>query len=397
MEQDGTRREKLMLNRERRLAELDRLKVILSKLPERELNWIHRKFYGMNKNTCSLSTPLNHRKLFEQAIYRRFETNVTNRILVTWQELYKAWMEHFIPSENFKWFSSNIQIQLFILYHLKKLGIELKILETHELKNTIIEIIETHYFEIEEGISKIDELPVLQLYPLDVVDYKKNWLKFFDIAKSGWNDFQKRYIKFRWINRKNTALLNWIYTYKRRDGEKFLLNFYKPTDSDYDGKYAHILLSLNFLDNTPRERMYLKGAKVGKKYQESFQQNVLEKLHASWEKHKEAKRKKENKTPIKFNKKTLKQLDEIIEKERTTMKKAIQKAVDNYYKNLKANEPKPRMRNSKKKKLRAFLSKQIFGYYIYNYNLPNDKLSNYHYVPCTLLSTHKNINELKSS
>lgn len=397
MEQDGTRREKLMLNRERRLAELDRLKVILSKLPERELNWIHRKFYGMNKNTYSLSTPLNHRKLFEQAIYRHFEKNVTNDILFAWQELYKAWMEHFIPSENFKWFSSNIQIQLFILYHLKKLGIELKILETHELKNTIIEIIETHYFEIEEGISKIDELPVLQLYPVDVVDYKKNWLKFFDIAKSGWNDFQKRYIKFRWINRKNTALLNWIYTYKRRDGEKFLLNFYKPTDSDYDGKYAHILLSLNLLDNTPRERMYLNVAKVGKKYQESFQQNVLEKLHASWEKHKEAKRKKENKTPIKFNKKTLKQLDEIIEKERTTVKKAIQKAVDNYYKNLKANEPKPRMRNSKKKKLRAFLSKQIFGYYIYNYNLPNDKLSNYHYVPCTLLSTHKNINELKSS
>lgn len=397
MEQDGTRREKLMLNRERRLAELDRLKVILSKLSERELNWIHRKFYGMNKNAYSLSTPLNHRKLFEQAIYRHFEKNVTNNILFAWQELHRAWMAYFIPSENFKWFSSNIQIQLFILYHLKKLGIELKILETHELKNTIIEIIETHYFEIEEGISKIDELPVLQLYPVDVVDYKKNWLKFFDIAKSGWNDFQKRYIKFRWINRKNTALLNWIYTYKRRDGEKFLLNFYKPTDSDYDGKYAHILLSLNLLDNTPRERMYLNSAKVGKKYQESFQQNVLEKLHASWEKHKEAKRKKENKTPIKFNKKTLKQLDEIIEEERTTIKKAIQKAVDNYYKNLKANEPKPRMRNSKKKKLRAFLSKQIFGYYIYNYNLPNDKLSNYHYVPCTLLSTHKKINELKSS
>ena len=104
-----------MLNRERRLAELDRLKVILSKLPERELNWIHRKFYGMNKNIYSLSTPLNHRKLFEQEIYRHFEKNVTNNILFAWQELYKAWMEHFIPSENFKWFSSNIQIQLFIL------------------------------------------------------------------------------------------------------------------------------------------------------------------------------------------------------------------------------------------------------------------------------------------
>ena len=383
MEQDGTSRKRNIIDHEKRNVELEKLKIILAKLPERELKWIIRKIYGMNKGLFKNTLSLQDRRLLEKSIFRYFYNHVLNAILFTWNALYKACMEFCIPSENFKWFESNIALQLFILNRLRSFGITIRNLETNELKSTIIEIIETHHFENNTDFLEIKESPVLKPYYLDATNYKTNWLKFLESLKLEWNIRQKKYNKFRWIRRDNIELLNWIYTYKRK-GEpdsRFLLNFYHPLDNDYDGKYAHIILSLNLIDDSPINKMYLEGKNVGQLYQSSEQKYAVKLLQNAWERYKRDKRKKANKQPINFSERTMKQLNEIVAKEDTTLKKAIVKAIDKYYKDMKDNPPKLRMRNSQKRKLKAYMSMISLRYYIYNYYRQSNNLSNSQYVP----------------